>query len=233
MALRRPGLAVTVSAGAVLGWLVAGAGGAAALGLAAATVGVRLRSHRGAAARLAASADLVAALGLLTAELRAGVHPAVAAERVACDATPAIGVVFESIAGAARLSGDVPGALRRATCGAPALAEALGRVAAAWQLAEQHGIGLADVLDALRRDLDHRVKATRRLAAALAGARATSVVLAVLPLLGLLLGQAVGAAPLRVLAGTVAGQLLLVAGSGLVCAGLAWSARIVGKAAAP
>ena len=52
-------------------------------------------------------------------------------------------------------------------------------------------------------------------------------------LIGLLLGQAVGAAPMRVLAGTVAGQLLLVAGSGLVCAGLAWSARIVGKAVAP
>jgi tight adherence protein B len=58
-------------------------------------------------------------------------------------------------------------------------------------------------------------------------------VLAGLPVLGLLLGQAVGADPWHVLTAHAAGQLLLVVGTGLVCAGLAWSARLVNKVAAP
>jgi tight adherence protein B len=87
------------------------------------------------------------------------------------------------------------------------------------------------VLDAVRRDLDHRARAAGRLTAALAGPRATAAVLAALPLVGLLLGQAVGAAPWRVLTGSVAGQVLLVLGSGLACIGVIWSARLVGKVA--
>jgi tight adherence protein B len=230
---RRPGLAVAGAVGAVLGWLIAGGGGALGLALLTLTAATRWRARRAETAATAAMGELTAALGLLAAELRAGVHPAIAALRVAGDAGPAAAEVLATIEGAARLSGDVAGAMRRSASRSPALAEPIGRLAAAWRLAEQHGIGLADVLDAVRRDLDHRVRAARRLAAALAGPRATSLVLAVLPLLGLLLGQAVGAAPFRVLVGSAAGQVLLVVGSALVCTGVTWSARLVSRAAAP
>jgi tight adherence protein B len=66
--------------------------------------------------------------------------------------------------------------------------------------------------------------------ARLAGPRATAAVLAGLPLLGLALGQAVGGAPVRVLGQTGVGQLLLVLGSCLACAGVLWSARLVAGA---
>ena len=232
---RRPALAITALVGAALGWLITGGGGALALTLVSVTAAARWRARRIEASRTAAMGELATALGLLTAELRAGVHPALAVRRVADPASPAgpaVTEVFETIECAARLSGDIASAVRRSATRAPALADPLGRLAAAWQLAEQHGIGLAEVLDAVRRDLDHRVRAARSLTAALAGPRATSIVLAVLPLLGLLLGQAVGAAPLRVLTGSVAGQVLLIAGSALVCIGVTWSARLVGRAAA-
>lgn len=239
---RRPrpatAVALTAAAGTCVGWLAAGVGGAIGLGTLAATASWRLWSRRGESASLSAAADLAAALGLLTAELRAGVHPAVAARRVAGDAGPVVAGVLDAIADATRLSGDVPGALhavaaRANAAGLTGLAGPLGRLAGAWRLSERHGVGLADVLDAARRDLDHRVRSARRLAASLAGPKATSAVLAMLPLLGLLLGQAVGAAPWRMLAGTDAGQVLLAVGCGLLSLGVAWSARIVTRAAAP
>ena len=53
-------------------------------------------------------------------------------------------------------------------------------------------------------------------------------VLAALPALGLLLGVGMGAQPVAVLLGSSVGHLLLLAGTVLTCAGLLWSARIVG-----
>jgi tight adherence protein B len=59
------------------------------------------------------------------------------------------------------------------------------------------------------------------------GPRASGYVLAVLPCLGLVLGLGMGADPVHVLFGTSAGQVMLLVGSLLSCAGLAWTARIV------
>ena len=230
---RRPGVAVAAGAAACLGLAVAGPAGAVAAAVAAGTTVARWRSRRRAARSVAATADLAGALGLLAAELRAGAHPAVAAERVAADAGAAATAVLGTIAATARLCGDVAAALRRESCTTAGLERPLAQLAAAWTLAQRHGIPLADVLDAVRGDLDHRVRANRRLHAALAGPRATAAVLAALPVLGLLLGQAVGAHPWRVLTGGEAGQVLLLVGSVLICAGLAWSGRLVAKAAAP
>ena len=79
-------------------------------------------------------------------------------------------------------------------------------------------------------DVDSRTRFAAEVDARLAGPRATATVLAGLPVLGLLLGQAIGADPMRVLAGTAVGQTLLVVGTGLACAGVLWSARIVSAA---
>jgi tight adherence protein B len=100
----------------------------------------------------------------------------------------------------------------------------------AWSLADRYGIPLADLLDAVRSDTEQRVRFAAEVQARLAGPRATAAVLAGLPLLGLVLGHAVGAAPLRVLSETSAGQGLLVIGTGLVCAGVLWSARLMSGA---
>jgi tight adherence protein B len=229
---RRPRMTAIAGTAACLGLMVAGPAGAVAAAVATGTALTRWRARRREVRSLAATADLAAALGLLGAELRAGAHPAVAAERAASDAGPAAAAVLRAIAATARLCGDVALALRREAAAVPALEQPLDQVAAAWALAERNGIPLADVLAAVRGDLDHRVRSHRRLNASLAGPRATATVLACLPLLGLLLGQAVGGRPWRVLSGTAAGQALLLLGVLLICAGLAWSSRLVSKAAA-
>jgi tight adherence protein B len=66
----------------------------------------------------------------------------------------------------------------------------------------------------------------------MAGARATAAILAGLPLLGVLLGQLIGARPLNFLLSGQVGGWLLVVGSTLACAGLLWSDRITGRLAA-
>jgi len=55
-------------------------------------------------------------------------------------------------------------------------------------------------------------------------------VLAGLPLLGIALGQAIGAAPLALLLRDTTGGLLLVVGTVLVCLGLWWTERITARA---
>ena len=49
------------------------------------------------------------------------------------------------------------------------------------------------------------------------------------PVMGVLLGSGMGVDPLAVLLGTPLGNVLLVVGVALMCAGLLWSARIVGR----
>jgi len=224
--------------GLVLGALVTAAAAlpaGLAGGLAAAMVtGTATACHRVSRARRAmatATTDLSDALGILVAELRAGAHPADAVQAAAeCHAEAAGDVVrvLAAVSAAARLGGDVPAVLHGA--GPVQLRCWWDRLAAAWSLAEQHGIALADVLDAVRCDTEHRVRFATEVQARLAGPRATAVVLAWLPLLGLALGQAVGAAPLRVLIGTSLGHLLLVIGTALACAGVWWSAQLISRA---
>src|SRR5699024_11225229 len=83
----------------------------------------------------------------------------------------------------------------------------LAAPAAAWRLAEQHGLGMADLLETVRDDLTARRDHARRIDAGMAGARATAAVLAALPALGIALGQPMGAAPLSVLLGGGIGEV--------------------------
>ncbi|MYW43362.1 hypothetical protein GT346_08430, partial [Streptomyces sp. SID161] len=111
-------------------------------------------------------------------------------------------------------------------------AQGLLGLAACWRVAVDQGAGLATGLDrlegALRAERDQRGD----LRAQLAGARATAVLLAALPALGLLLGAAMGADPLRVLLHTGAGFGCLAVGAVFEAAGMWWAARIVQKAEA-
>ncbi|MGH3938321.1 MAG: type II secretion system F family protein [Pseudonocardiaceae bacterium] len=223
-----------VALGAGLGVLLAGPGGGLAAALTIGTVTVRWRAGRNRRAATVATAGLADALGMLVAELRAGAHVSDAAMAAAIDGHADVSRILSAAAAAARLGGDVPAVLRDTGSvhgtDPVQLRRSLDRLADAWSLADRHGIPLADLLDAVRADADHRVRFAAEVAARLAGPRATAAVLAGLPLLGLALGQAVGAAPMQVLGHTGVGQALLVVGTGLACAGVLWSARLVARA---
>ncbi|MEV6116663.1 type II secretion system F family protein [Streptomyces sp. NPDC052109] len=170
-------------------------------------------------------ADAVIALcGALAGEVRAGRQPGEALLRAARD-SGGLGEAQAAVVAAARFGGDVPGAL--AAAARQPGAEGLLGLAACWRVAVDQGAGLAAGLDrldaALRAERDQRAD----LRAQLAGARATTVLLAVLPALGLLLGSAMGAKPLHVLLHTGAGLGCLAAGSVFEAAGMWWAVRIV------
>ncbi|MGA5363747.1 type II secretion system F family protein [Streptomyces purpurascens] len=170
-------------------------------------------------------ADAVIALcGALAGEVRAGRQPGEALLRAARDCGGLVDARATVLA-AARFGGDVPGALE-AAARQPG-GEGLRGLAACWRVAVDQGAGLAAGLDrlaaALRAERDQRSD----LRAQLAGARATAVMLAGLPALGLLIGTALGAEPLHVLLHTAAGLGCLVVGGVLEGLGLWWVLRIV------
>lgn len=215
------GIALALLGGSVLPLLA----GAAALPLVRRWLRVRARER----ARTAREAEVVALCGAVVGELRAGAQPGqalTAAMRRTVAGPGGPGAEAAGILAAAAFGGDVPGALRQAA--REPGAEGLAGMAACWRVSVGGGAGLAAGLDrlegALRADRDRR----ESLRAQLAGARSTVVVLALLPLVGLLIGTGLGADPLRVLLHTPLGWGCLVAGVVLEALGLLWCRRIVG-----
>ncbi|MEV6607251.1 type II secretion system F family protein [Kutzneria sp. NPDC051319] len=231
--LPRPTNTMLAVVGAVVGWCVLGPGGAVANAVLCTTCWRRWHSRRRLRLRTQAAEGMVGALGAMVAELRVGAHPATAAERAAIDADPLAARAMSTVANTARLGGDVDRALVRSASTEPSLAGVLGQVGRAWRLAARHGLPLAEVLDSVRRDLDQRLQFTRQVHARMAGPRASAAVLAALPELGVLLGEAIDAHPLHVLSDTPVGQLLLTVGALLICAGVIWSAKLTDHAVTP
>jgi tight adherence protein B len=205
------------------------------LALGAAGVPLIRRVRRGRNARLAEerrAGAVIAMCGALAGEVRAGRQPGealrVAAHGEGPEAGAGLGGARAGIVAAARFGGDVPKALEEAA-GEPGARGLLG-LAACWRVAVDRGAGLAAGLErlegALRAERDQRAD----LRAQLAGARSTAVMLAGLPVLGLLMGSALGAAPLRVLLHTGAGLGCLAVGGALEGAGVWWALRIVREA---
>lgn len=160
----------------------------------------------------------------MAGEVRAGRPPG----HALAEAGAQLGEPGAAVVAAARYGGDVPGALRSAA--ASPGAEGLRGVAACWQVAVDGGASLASglerVAEALRAERDQH----EDLRAQLAGARSTVLVLAALPVFGLLLGAAMGAEPLQVLLHSPAGLGCLLVGVLLEGAGLAWMAAIIRSA---
>ncbi|MFF3228704.1 hypothetical protein ACFYV7_38325 [Nocardia suismassiliense] len=205
---------------------VFGIGPLLATAMVAGTVGFRVRRAGVERRRSAECAYLLDALEAVIGELRVGAHPSAAAEVAACEARGEAAEAFAVSAGRSRLGGSAAAGLRQPDS---IVAVELSRIADAWQVAEQHGLALAELLSAARTDLVGRIRFHGRTTAALAGARATATVLAALPLLGLGLGQLMGAAPLHVLFASSAGTVLLPLGAALACAGLLWTDAITRK----
>jgi tight adherence protein B len=103
-------------------------------------------------------------------------------------------------------------------------------VDAVWAVSERSGAPAAAVLDRVEQDLRARQDQRREVAAALAGARSTGTLLAVLPLLGIGLGAGMGAHPVTVLLAQPRGQVALVAGVVLEALGVLWTSRIIASA---
>ncbi|MBF6236308.1 type II secretion system F family protein [Nocardia otitidiscaviarum] len=206
-------------------WLV-GFGTMLAAAVLAATLAVR--HHRGRHARRHAAelAHLLDGLEVIIGELRVGAHPSAAAEIAARETAGDTSHAFAVSAARSRLGGSGASGLRQPNS---AIAHDLSRVADAWQVAESHGLALAELLTAARTDLLGRKRFQARTRAALAGAHATAAVLSALPLLGLALGHLMGAAPLHILLTTPPGQLLLPLGTTLTCTGLLWTDAITRK----
>ena len=219
---RRPWLAGGCAAGVaavVAVWIGFGAALAAAstLGLVAGTAIVR-RSVR---TRVAWRADarLGDALRLVLAELQAGARLEQALRAAAeVDPDPA----WPRAAHAEAAGGDP--------------AEALiggGRAAGvghACRVARRSGAPLTDILDRLAADHATATEQRRTVRSALAGAHSSAAVLAVLPVVGVGLGTAMGAHPVTTLLHTGPGHLLSLLGVALDVAGVLWTARIVSSA---
>ncbi|HEX3781458.1 MAG TPA: type II secretion system F family protein [Pseudonocardiaceae bacterium] len=231
--ISRPGPLVGVISIGIVTLATAGIGVAIAAVVATATFLRRWRTRGDQRHRLAATEGMAQALRGLVAELRAGAHPAAAATAVAEDADPESAAVLIAVAGAARLGGEVDRAVAQTASAAPHLAGLLPPLASALALARRHGLPMAEVLDSVRRDVEGRLRFGKQVQARMAGPRASGNVLAALPVVGVLLGQLMGAAPVHVLFATGPGQALLAVGTVLACAGLLWIGKLTGQVVSP
>ncbi|MER6387502.1 type II secretion system F family protein [Streptomyces sp. NPDC001523] len=178
--------------------------------------------------RGARAADVIALCGVTVGELRAGAQPGQAlgaALRRTASGAGGLGAVEAGVLAAAAFGGDVARALREAS--REPGAEGLAGMAACWRVSVDGGAGLAAGLDRLEGALRAERDREESLRAQLAGARSTAVVLALLPLVGLVIGTGLGADPLAVLLHTPMGWGCLVAGAVLEALGMVWCRRIV------
>lgn len=172
---------------------------------------------------------LAAALETLIGELQIGAHAVRAVTIAAAESPGRVGDSLRAVAARARLGADVVAGLRSVAVGSAVPAYWI-RLAVFWELAVHHGLPMAALMRAAHRDIVERQRFVARTRSALAGARATAVILALLPLLGVVFGQLLGADPFGFLLGGGVGGLLLIAGVGLNGIGLLWAGRIIERA---
>lgn len=178
----------------------------------------QLRCHR-------ESVALQAALEVLVGELRVGAHPVDAFSTAAQEVSGPVAEGMRAVAARARLGADVASGLEDAA-GQSHLPMHWERLAVCWRLAQAHGLAIATLMRTAQHDIVERERFAVQVGAAMAGARATAAVLAGLPVVGIGLGQLIGADPVAFLLAPGIGGWLLVVGVLLACTGLLWSDRI-------
>ena len=198
---------------------------------------LRARQARGPAATRARQERLLLALDAATGALTSGVPAPSALARALDHAATALTPLAEGGTGPAvdaprtraalRLGGDVVAALR-SDARTPG-AEVLAQVAVCWHVSTATGAGLADGLAQVVRSEQAVAGIREELRAAIASARASATILALLPLLGLALGMILGANPVGWLLGSPLGWAALAAGLLAEGCGVMWSRRIIGR----
>ncbi|OBI24749.1 type II secretion system F family protein [Mycolicibacter sinensis] len=191
----------------------------------AATAALRhARGRRGRRA-VAESRALESALDVLVGELRIGAHPVRAFAVAAAETSHGfMSAALRGVVARARLGADVATGLRDAATSS-ALPSHWERLAVYWELGGEHGLAVATLMQAAQSDIAARQRFSARADAGMAGARASATILGCLPVLGVLLGELIGARPIGFLLGGPGGVLSVV-GVSLVCTGLLWSDRI-------
>lgn len=221
-----PGLLVVIGLLGALAMLVLlGPARLALLGGVVGIVAVERRRGRRRDERLAMAQRCEEYVMALAAEMSAGRGPA-----EALAAASSIDVPGAADAARARaLGGDASDPLRQGAT-TPG-AQSLRHVGAAWQLAAETGAPLADVLRRTTLLVREEVATIHEVEEQMAPVRATGRVLALLPLMGVLIGGGVGVNVPAVLLATTWGQLCLASALGLVAAGL-WVIDRIGERAA-
>ena len=194
--------------------------------LAGATAHAHRRRTRRRRGQRAQGEAMASALQTLVGELRVGAHPVGAFGAAAVESSGDVAAALRAVASRARLGADVGSGLGEIGS-VSAVPSYWSRVEVCWRLAADHGLPVAMLMRAAQSDIVERQRFADRVDAGLAGARATAAILAGLPALGVLLGQLIGAQPVRFLLGD--GGWLLVLGVVLVCAGLRWSEAIIDR----
>ena len=214
------GAGISVLAG-VLGATAAGVAGFLAAVMAATTVLFLIDSSLAGRRERSDLTDLIGGLRVLARELRSGAAPGLAAAHAAGAARGVAVTVLTDLA----TGHGVREPVKPEDVGA--VAEIRARLTAGWELASRQGLAITPMIDTVVLDASERLTADSERAGQVAGPRVSGYVMAALPLLGLLLGAGMGADPVQVLAHSGIGNVLLVVGVMLTCAGLLWSARIV------
>ncbi|THJ68412.1 hypothetical protein E8P82_00380 [Arthrobacter echini] len=142
---------------------------------------------------------------------------------------------------AAELGFSVPEVLRQARPdaarprGESAVVDQVNRMwvdlGACLAVSERSGAPLATILAQYAVQLDAHLDGFSARETALAGPRATVILLAWLPLVGVVLGFALGVDPVEVLLGSTLGRLALAGGVLLMVVSRIWSRRLVRRAA--
>lgn len=172
--------------------------------------------------RPAPPAPIPELLSALAAELAAGQPTTLALESAAVGLEPH---PCPRAVAACRTGADVAGALR-ADARAPGC-RALRGLAACWEVSERSGAGLSVAVSRLADSLRAGADAEAQLAGEVAAVRTSARLLAGLPLLGLLIGQWIGADPLAWLTGSWVGRAVLLTGVALQLLGMAWLRHMV------
>ena len=157
-----------------------------------ATLAARRRRRSRQRRSLEEATALQAAMDVLVGELRVGAHKAAAFDVAATEVLGAVGVSLRSVAARARLGADVAAGLHT-VAGRSAMPSHWERLAVSWHLAQTHGLAIGTLMRTAQRDIVERERFSARVNAGLAGARTTAAILAGLPLLGVGLGQLIGA----------------------------------------
>lgn len=191
----------------------------------AVAVAIAVTSRAGRSGRRAAqrSSGVLSALRLVVAELEAGARPADALAAAAV-AAPDLEPVLRRAASVAAAGGDTAQVLLDS--GAPDLMP----LAHAWRVASAAGAPVAEVVGRIADDCAAEQSHARAVTGALAGPRSTAMMLAVLPVVGIGLGAAMGAHPLTVLFGSPTGRLLCCTGCVLDAAGVLWAHHLLRRA---
>jgi tight adherence protein B len=161
---------------------------------------------------------VIDSLAAFEMELKAGQPPASALVRAAV-----IPPIWPAALSAVGMQGDVCQALNIDAQRYPELKN----LAACWKVAAHSGSGMTTAVNRLIQGLRENEELRNTLDAELASPRATAKVLSSLPLIGLLMGIAMGADPIGWLFGNPRGIACLICGLAFSCLGIFWSRRLV------